>query len=105
MVGDTWDWCYVHEVMGPASVEDVIIYLLLCSLPCYRVEAADHHKQLSILEPVFSSGGDVMESNRGVVCLEPRTVEHGVVLKLVSTNSAAAINIWCRRRWSPSSWV
>ena len=27
----------------------------------------------------FHSGGDVMESNRRVVCLEPRKVEHRVV--------------------------
>jgi len=40
-----------------------------------------------------------MESNRGVVCLEPRTVEHGVVLKLVSTNSCGSDQHMVRRRW------
>ena len=35
-----------------------------------------------------------MESNRGVVCLEPRKLDHGVVLKSLTTNSyRAAIEI------------
>jgi len=40
-----------------------------------------------------------MESNRGVVCLEPRTVEHGWFLKLVSTNSCGSDQHMVRRRW------
>ena len=39
-----------------------------------------------------------MEFNRGVVCFEPRMVEHGVVLKLVTTNSCGGNQDMLRRR-------
>ena len=39
-----------------------------------------------------------MESNRAVVCLEPRKIEHGSVLKLVTTNSCGGNQHMVRRR-------
>jgi alginate export protein len=39
-----------------------------------------------------------MESNRRVVCLEPRKVEHGVVLNVVTTNSCGSDQHRFRRR-------
>jgi Alginate export len=40
-----------------------------------------------------------MESNRAVVCLEPRQIEHRSVLKLVNTNSCGS-DQHIRRRWA-----
>src|SRR5882724_8763168 len=40
-----------------------------------------------------------MEFNRAVVCLEPRKIEHGSVLKLVTTNSCGGNQHMVRRRW------
>jgi hypothetical protein len=40
-----------------------------------------------------------MESNRAVVSLEPRKIEHGSVLKLVTTNSCGSDQHMVHRRW------
>ena len=40
-----------------------------------------------------------MESNRAVVSLEPRKIEHGSVLKRVTTSSCGSDQHMVRRRW------
>jgi hypothetical protein len=47
----------------------------------------------------FHSGGDAMESIRAVVSFEPRKIEHGSVLKLVTTSSCGSDQHMVRRRW------